>query len=99
MIIEIYISPREKTRGFPNQISQVVATWTSLNDTASEKHVERMAEMVPRTPAWDGPLKNQPHIHRIYHYISRGYLLAPNPLLRGSLGEEGKWSWVEIHKS
>lgn len=34
---------------FPNEISQVVATWTSLNDTASEKHVERMAEMVRET--------------------------------------------------
>ena len=29
-----------------------------------------------------GPLNNQPHIH----LISRGYLLGPNPLLKGSLG-------------
>ena len=37
--------------GIPSQ-SQVSATWTSLNDTASEKHVERMAEMAGSCPRW-----------------------------------------------
>lgn len=44
--------PKQKNTtnmAFPTDFSQVVATWTSLNDTASEKHVERMAEMVRET--------------------------------------------------